>query len=1416
MKVRFEQVVCGAALALWLAGCATTEDEAYFGDVTSRANVYVAPTPSSIKKIAIMPFKAQTELIGTSISDLFVTEMLRAGRYELVERGQMAKVLSESELALAGLSASRAAEVGNMLGADGVVIGTVDEYATVAQSGHPFPVVGITARLIDCGSGKVMWSSDLAKRAETKALTLPEQARAVAHEMVAGLYQRWRVQPVVAYAARKGDRAPLPRPDQPVGRNAEPPPAVIERAAAPAAPLLSPPDFKLSDMGLREVVLTWGAPKERGLEYRIERATAVRGPFTVLGTVAAKKLAFHDTGTGGQPLKDSTAYFYRVVALSDRVESAASAVKESLTAPPPEPPANLRVTAPAARVVQLVWQPAVAEGIAHYVVERAGPGAKAAFEKLGTTEKAEYRDTTATVDGATYAYRVTTVNRAAAQSAPGPALPVTTRPPPLPVQATATSGELHAVTLAWKASAEEDVVRYDIVRATDPGDKFVPLTSVQGRNTTTWKDEKLPDGAAYRYQIRAVNAAGVAGVLAATVPATTRGAPPAVTGVQVVSGLPREVRLTWQASPDATVSAYEIQRSEGADGPFAEFTKVEGRGTAAYMDRGDAKDAAGLGALKDDFTFRYRLRALNDTALPGPWSAPVAAHTKPLPPAPEQVAVDYRSGEIKLAWAPPQKDVATYRLWKKGGKEPLAETVKPEYVLRFGEVGKKLVLTLTLVEQDGLESLPGVPLELEEPPPPVPQALTATTNGLREVVLRWQQPDDNAKFYRVERADAADEPFGIVAKVAPGDGEYRDAGLEQAPLGDTKTYFYRLVALAANGRESAASAAAQALTAPPPEPPANVQAAPSAPRKLKVTWDASPSAGAEKYIVERTTAAAPEKFTKLDEVKELGFEEGGTAKTDLQDSTAYLYRVTTVNRVGSVGAPGRPVTVTTQPPPAAPVSVDADAFASRAVRVTWKASLAEWVVKYLVERAAAAAPEQFKQVAEVKGTTFQEGGTPQSELRDSTKYFYRVSAVNKLGAVGPASAPAEVTTRPPPAVVSSFAAKGGEVRCVPLAWSPSPEADVARYDLYRRDAPDRAFEKIASVENRTKTSFRDGGGDPGNLGDERVYEYRIRAVNGVTAESAESEVAKAQTRGAPPAVTGLQAKSGRPREIPLAWEASPDEKVIGYEILRQAPGAPGFTNLASVAGRELVNYLDRGGASRGLGQLQDKAEYRYQVVAFNTAHVRSAPSEAIAVVTKPAPAAPRELAASAGVPKAVRLAWHANAENDIACYVVEAAATAGSRFREVARVSATADERMGAVEAGLGDGEARCYRVKAVDRDELESAWCPVVAGATRPLPVAPQNVAAQWQGSQAALTWTPSPSPDIKAYTVWKKTFFGAEPLMSVETNACLLTAECIGKGLRVLVSAVDAEKLESARSAPLELAAPAAPAPEPGKKAE
>lgn len=175
---------------LALAGCATV-DEAYFLDTETRANVFVGAVNPKIKTIAVMPFKAPKEDLGGAVADVFVTELLRTRRYDVLERGRMAQVLSEAELALAGVSSAKAAEVGNMMGADAVVIGTVDEYSKVKHGWHEDAFIGMSARLIDCKSGQVVWSVDLARRADDKSTALSQHMRNVAHEMVAALYQKW-------------------------------------------------------------------------------------------------------------------------------------------------------------------------------------------------------------------------------------------------------------------------------------------------------------------------------------------------------------------------------------------------------------------------------------------------------------------------------------------------------------------------------------------------------------------------------------------------------------------------------------------------------------------------------------------------------------------------------------------------------------------------------------------------------------------------------------------------------------------------------------------------------------------------------------------------------------------------------------------------------------------------------------------------------------------------------------------------------------------------------------------------------------------------------------------------------------------------------------------------------------------------
>ena len=91
------------------------------------------------------------------------------------------------------MSAGSAAEVGAMLGADGVIIGTVSEYERMAYRGKTIPVVALSIRLIDTKSGKIVWSADLSERARSGSETLSGHSRKVVHEVIAGVFAKMRI-----------------------------------------------------------------------------------------------------------------------------------------------------------------------------------------------------------------------------------------------------------------------------------------------------------------------------------------------------------------------------------------------------------------------------------------------------------------------------------------------------------------------------------------------------------------------------------------------------------------------------------------------------------------------------------------------------------------------------------------------------------------------------------------------------------------------------------------------------------------------------------------------------------------------------------------------------------------------------------------------------------------------------------------------------------------------------------------------------------------------------------------------------------------------------------------------------------------------------------------------------------------------
>lgn len=581
-----------------------------------------------------------------------------------------------------------------------------------------------------------------------------------------------------------------------------------------------------------------------------------------------------------------------------------------------------------------------------------------------------------------------------------------------------------------------------------------------------------------------------------------------------------------------------------------------------------------------------------------------------------------------------------------------------------------------------------------------PARVLASDNGLREIGIKWQEPPDTVKQCRIERSTDPANGFLPIATVSASKCEYRDRGTSEAQLKDATSYYYRLVAVTKNGQESSYSEIKKGMTAPPPAPPQTLKAEAPAARAVALAWDPSPSDG---------------------------------------------------------------------------------------------------VVKYLVSRAGEG---DFEQIAEVKDCFFREGGTEESPLKDSTTYTYRITSVNRAGSTGLPSKILSVKTLPPPAVVTGIKAEEAQVRCVPLSWSPSPESDVVKYLIYRRDGTN-TWSKIATVKGREKTSFCDGGREPGELLDDHAYTYTIRAVNAVTSESADSPPLTVTTRGAPPTPVKLAAESGKPRAIPLTWEASTDSKVAGYIIYRAVTDAGEYTQLTTIEGRDTTSWVDKDGVKQGpkLGKLGDATKYNYSICAYNIANVKSRLSGAVSATTKKVPAAPAGLEASAAEIKTVSLIWTANDEKDIAEYVVEASDREPAKFKEILRVKAGDSVMLKAKHEALKDGASLAYRVKAIDTDTLESIWSAEVKGSTKPKPDAPKKVAAELKGTDVTITWSEPPQTDVKKYNVYEKGFFRNTLMATVEKPQHTAGAEYAGKKFKVLVASVDTDGLESDLSEPVEI---------------
>ena len=495
---------------------------------------------------------------------------------------------------------------------------------------------------------------------------------------------------------------------------------------APAAP-----ENLSATPGETEVTLTWADPGNNTItkyQYRRKTGAGAYGNWTDISGSGASTDSYTVIG-----LTNGTEYTFAVRAKNVGGNGAAATLTAETL---PAAPTNLWPD-PGHGEVTLSWTVPNDDTILRYQYRhKIVTGTYGNWTNIPNSDK----DTTAhTVTGLTngtrYRFELRAVN-----SGSGPASTVAATPlarPAAPANLLAAAGD-GQVTLSWTNPGNNTIWKYQV--STDGGGNF---TDIGGSSwtTTTYTVTGLSNGTQYRLALRAVNASGDGAESTAT--ATPLWAAPA--NLSATPG-DRQVTLIWTDPGDSTITKYQVSTDGGVT-----FIDIGGSNSATTANTVTHLSGAPATRLSNGTTYTLALRAANASA----HGAASSATTRPLWPAPTNLAADPGDGEAILQWDTGDALITDYRVhWQatSSGATPEISNV----TAGLGDTttatiedltnGTEYTFTVQAVDKSGSPAvITGLPSNATATPAPVPDgpANLSVTARSQEVGLTWDGSADS-------------------------------------------------------------------------------------------------------------------------------------------------------------------------------------------------------------------------------------------------------------------------------------------------------------------------------------------------------------------------------------------------------------------------------------------------------------------------------------------------------------------------------------------------------------------------------------------------------------------------------------------------------------------------------------------------
>jgi len=123
------------------------------------------------RRIGVVDFQNKTTYganrLGTSASDILITELAKTGQFIVVERDKIDKIMEEQKLGMSGaIDPSTAAKVGKILGLNAIVTGAISQFGEetegseylITQSKSQVVKCTVDIRVVDAETGQVLYA----------------------------------------------------------------------------------------------------------------------------------------------------------------------------------------------------------------------------------------------------------------------------------------------------------------------------------------------------------------------------------------------------------------------------------------------------------------------------------------------------------------------------------------------------------------------------------------------------------------------------------------------------------------------------------------------------------------------------------------------------------------------------------------------------------------------------------------------------------------------------------------------------------------------------------------------------------------------------------------------------------------------------------------------------------------------------------------------------------------------------------------------------------------------------------------------------------------------------------------------------------------------------------------------------------